>query len=153
MPFSIDVLRRTHPRAGANLANLASVAAPDPYTVVFTLIGTGPYMFKEWKKGSSIHLARNPGDHIAGKPHLDEIHWHVIPDAAARAVAFETGKVDILPGGAVGNFGVPRLTRLRGEALRRARGRIRLVFQDPFASLNPRRPVRPGRTPSDRTRA
>jgi ABC-type transport system substrate-binding protein len=33
-----------------------------------------------------------------GKPYLDEIYWHVIPDAAARAVAFETGKVDILPG-------------------------------------------------------
>jgi peptide/nickel transport system ATP-binding protein len=33
------------------------------------------------------------------------------------------------------------LTRLRGEALRQARSRIQMVFQDPFASLNPRRSV------------
>ncbi|AWN48354.1 microcin ABC transporter ATP-binding protein [Methylobacterium terrae] len=33
------------------------------------------------------------------------------------------------------------LTGLRGEALRRARSRIQMVFQDPFASLNPRRSV------------
>ncbi|MCF4124124.1 ABC transporter ATP-binding protein [Methylobacterium sp. SyP6R] len=33
------------------------------------------------------------------------------------------------------------LTGLKGEALRRARSRIQMVFQDPFASLNPRRSV------------
>ncbi|TGD97396.1 ABC transporter ATP-binding protein [Methylobacterium nonmethylotrophicum] len=33
------------------------------------------------------------------------------------------------------------LTRLKGEALRQARSRIQMVFQDPFASLNPRRSV------------
>ncbi len=133
--FSVELLRQTHARARGNLARVASVTAPDPYTVVFTLsepfgpflgifevgslpmipkhiyagtdyktnpanntpIGTGPYMFKEWKKGSYIRLVKNPNYHVAGKPYLDEIYWHVIPDAAARAVAFETGKVDILP--------------------------------------------------------
>ena len=78
-----------------------------------TPIGTGPYMFKEWQKGSFIKLVKNPNYHVKGKPHLDEIYWHVIPDAAARAVAFETGKVDILPGGSVENFDVPRLAKLK----------------------------------------
>lgn len=77
-------------------------------------IGTGPYMFKEWKKGSYIRLVKNPKYHVAGKPYLDEIYWHVIPDAAARAVAFETGKVDILPGGSVENFDIPRLSQAKG---------------------------------------
>ncbi|MFH6785386.1 MULTISPECIES: ABC transporter substrate-binding protein [Methylobacterium] len=150
--FSVDLLRQTHARARGNLARVASVTAPDPYTVVFTLsepfgpflgifevgslpmvpkhiyagtdyktnpanntpIGTGPYLFKEWKKGSYIRLTKNPNYHVAGKPYLDEIYWHVIPDAAARAVAFETGKVDILPGGSVENFDVQRLSALKG---------------------------------------
>ncbi len=77
-------------------------------------IGTGPYMFKEWKKGSYIRLVKNPNYHVAGKPYLDDIYWHVIPDAAARAVAFETGKVDILPGGSVENFDIPRLSQAKG---------------------------------------
>ena len=36
----------------------------------------------------------------------------IIPDAAARAVAYETGKVDVLPGGAVDVFDVARLSKL-----------------------------------------
>ncbi|NRQ38481.1 ATP-binding cassette domain-containing protein [Nonomuraea sp. NN258] len=34
------------------------------------------------------------------------------------------------------------LTRLRGEALRRTRRRLQMIFQDPISSLNPRRRVR-----------
>jgi peptide/nickel transport system substrate-binding protein len=148
--FSIDFLKQTHPRARANMAKVASVAAPDDATIVFTLtepfgpflgafevgslpmipkhiyegtdfktnpanntpIGTGPYLFKEWRKGAFIRLVRNPDYHVAGRPYIDEIYWHVIPDAAARAVAYETGKVDVLPGGSVENFDVARLKAL-----------------------------------------
>jgi len=78
-----------------------------------TPVGTGPFMFKEWQKGSFIRLVKNPNYYIKGKPNLDEIYWHVIPDAAARAVAFETGKVDVLPGGSAENFDVPRLSKLK----------------------------------------
>ncbi|MGY3148304.1 peptide/nickel transport system substrate-binding protein [Bradyrhizobium sp. USDA 3397] len=76
-------------------------------------IGTGPFMFKEWQKGSFIRLVKNPNYHEKGKPYLDEIYWQIIPDAAARSVAYETGKVDVLPGGSVENFDVPRLSKLK----------------------------------------
>jgi len=76
-------------------------------------IGTGPFMFKEWQKGSFIRLAKNPNYHVKGKPYIDEIYWQVIPDAAARSVAYETGKVDVLPGGSVENFDVPRISKLK----------------------------------------
>src|SRR3954454_19806089 len=66
-------------------------------------IGTGPFMFKEWQKGSFIHLVKNPNYHVKGMPYIDGIYWQIIPDAAARSVAYETGKVDVLPGGSVEN--------------------------------------------------
>jgi peptide/nickel transport system substrate-binding protein len=77
-----------------------------------TPIGTGPYKFKEWKKGSYIHLVRHEDYWIKGRPNLDEIYYQIIPDAAARAVAYETGKVDLLTGGSVDVYDVARLSKL-----------------------------------------
>lgn len=56
-------------------------------------IGTGPFVFKEYVRGSHIALDRNPNYWDAGKPYLDRIVFKVIPDAAGRAAAFETGAV------------------------------------------------------------
>jgi peptide/nickel transport system substrate-binding protein len=75
-------------------------------------IGTGPFKFAEWKKGSYIKLSKNTDYYIKGKPHLDEIYYQIIPDAASRAVAFEGGQIDVLPGGTVENFDVPRISSL-----------------------------------------
>ena len=69
-------------------------------------VGTGPFMFKEWKRGEYIKLARNPDYWKPGKPYLDELVFNVIPDAASRAVAFERGSVDVLRGGDVDNVDI-----------------------------------------------
>ncbi|WP_153769068.1 ABC transporter substrate-binding protein [Labrenzia sp. CE80] len=82
-----------------------------------TPIGTGPFKFVEWTKGSHILLTKNEDYYIDGLPYLDEIYWHIIPDAASRSVAFETGVVDILPGGSVENFDVPRLTAMENTCV------------------------------------
>ncbi len=55
---------------------------------------------------------KNEDYYLDGKPYLDEVYYRVIPDAASRAVAFETGEVDVLPGGSVENWDVQRLTEL-----------------------------------------
>jgi peptide/nickel transport system substrate-binding protein len=65
-------------------------------------IGTGPFVFKEWKKGSYLILERNPNYWEKGKPYLDRIVYNFIPDASARSIAFETGEID-----AGGPFVVP----------------------------------------------
>lgn len=75
-------------------------------------IGTGPFAFKEWKRGEYIKLARNPDYWKPGKPYLDELVFNVIPDAASRAVAFERGSVDVLRGGDVDNVDIKRLRAL-----------------------------------------
>jgi peptide/nickel transport system substrate-binding protein len=77
-----------------------------------TPIGTGPMKFAEWRKGSFVKLVRNEDYWDAGKPYLDEMYFQFIPDAAARAVAYETGRVDVLTGGAVEIFDVARLAKL-----------------------------------------
>ena len=77
-----------------------------------TPIGTGPFMLKEWKRGSYIHLVKNPNYFKPGLPYLDDIYFRVIPDAASRAVAFEQGTVDVLRGGDIENFEVKRLQKL-----------------------------------------
>jgi peptide/nickel transport system substrate-binding protein len=55
-------------------------------------VGTGPFVFKEWVRGSHITLERNPNYWDKGKPYLDRIIFKVTPDAGARAVALETGE-------------------------------------------------------------
>ncbi|WP_243457672.1 ABC transporter substrate-binding protein [Ottowia testudinis] len=79
-----------------------------------TPIGTGPFKFKEWKKGSHIVLTKNPDYWKKGQPYLDEIVFRVIPDAASRAVAFEKGDVQVLRGGDVDNVDIKRLKALPG---------------------------------------
>jgi peptide/nickel transport system substrate-binding protein len=61
----------------------------NPYNI--KPIGTGPFMFKEWQRGSYILLERNPNYYIPGLPHLDRVVWKVINDSASRAAALETG--------------------------------------------------------------
>lgn len=75
-------------------------------------IGTGPFKFAEWKKGSYIKLEKNKDYYVPGKPYLDELLYQIIPDGASRAVAFETGNVDIVPGGSLENFDIARLAQL-----------------------------------------
>ncbi|MFG1477838.1 ABC transporter substrate-binding protein [Xanthobacter sp. V4C-4] len=56
-------------------------------------VGTGPFVFKEWRKGEYVLLERNPDYWDAGKPYLDKVVFRVIPDAAARSAALEKGEV------------------------------------------------------------
>lgn len=58
-------------------------------------IGTGPYKFVEWQRGSYITLARNPDYWVKGKPEVELLIVRFVPDFGARAVAFETGELDI----------------------------------------------------------
>ncbi|TDV39072.1 peptide/nickel transport system substrate-binding protein [Paraburkholderia caballeronis] len=58
-------------------------------------IGTGPFRFVKWVRGSYIEYARNDDYWDKGKPYLDRVIVKVIEDPAARAVAFENGSVDL----------------------------------------------------------
>lgn len=74
-------------------------------------IGTGPFRFKEWKKGQYIELERNPDYWDQGKPYLDRVIFKVIPDTASRAAALETGELLYAPYDAVPFGDVARLRK------------------------------------------
>lgn len=77
-----------------------------------TPIGTGPFKLKEWVKGSHIQLVRNENYYKAGLPYLDGIIFRVIPDAASRSLALESGQVQQTQYSDVEPFEVPRLKAL-----------------------------------------
>ncbi|MFQ1064775.1 ABC transporter substrate-binding protein [Bordetella trematum] len=130
--FSYTKILANTPRTRTLMANVESVTAPDPQTVVFKLkqpysaflhafdigggailpkhlydvdtpitqnphnnapIGTGPFKFKHWERGSYIELVKNPAYWKEGRPYLDGITYRVIPDAASRRLALEQGTV------------------------------------------------------------
>jgi peptide/nickel transport system substrate-binding protein len=75
-------------------------------------IGTGPFMFKEWVRGSHIELVRNPDYYKSGLPYLDGIIFRMIPDAAGRALALETGQAHQSQFDAIEPIDVQRLAAL-----------------------------------------
>ena len=68
---------------------------PD-YDTDSTIIGTGPFIMKEWIEGTSFHLERSPNYWRDGQPYLDEVNMLIMPDAAARLAAFRSDRVQIL---------------------------------------------------------
>lgn len=57
-------------------------------------VGTGPFVLREWVKGSRIVLERNP--RYWGGPHpIRQVIYRIIPDETARIAALQSGEVDI----------------------------------------------------------
>src|SRR5688572_12828526 len=108
-------------------ANVESIEAADPHTVIFHLkrpqpsllmmlasvyspvypahvpvaefrskcVGTGPFKLKEWKKGESIELTRNPEYFVPNRPYLDGIKYVIIQERGTRFAALQAGRLDI----------------------------------------------------------
>jgi len=56
-------------------------------------IGSGPFKLVEYKSGEHVILERFDDFFIEGRPYLDKIVMRIIPDPAARAIAYENGEV------------------------------------------------------------
>ena len=59
-------------------------------------VGTGPFKFVSWSPGDRLELVKNPDYFEKGLPKLDGVTMRIIPEAAARLAAIESGAVDIL---------------------------------------------------------
>jgi peptide/nickel transport system substrate-binding protein len=58
-------------------------------------LGTGPFKFKEWKRGQSVELVRNPDYFVKGRPYLDALRYIVIVERDTRVAALQAGQVDV----------------------------------------------------------
>jgi peptide/nickel transport system substrate-binding protein len=61
-------------------------------------VGTGPFMVKEYVKGSHITYVRNPNYWEAGKPYLDSVRFNFATDANSRILALRGGSAQIMDG-------------------------------------------------------
>ena len=59
-------------------------------------VGTGPFIFSKWVKGSHVELVRNKNYFKKGLPYLDRIVVQFLPDEAGRLAAFENGDIDMI---------------------------------------------------------
>jgi peptide/nickel transport system substrate-binding protein len=58
-------------------------------------IGTGPFKFVEYVKGSHVVLEAN-NDYFKGKPCINRVTFQIIPDPTAALQAFLAGQGDVL---------------------------------------------------------
>ena len=56
-------------------------------------VGTGPFKFDTWNKGTDIQIVRND-DYYGDKPYLDRVIYTVIPDATTAYQAWLNNEVD-----------------------------------------------------------
>ncbi|SDU80953.1 peptide/nickel transport system substrate-binding protein [Microlunatus sagamiharensis] len=85
----------------ADLANFNNAVLPKDYAgkshddFYKAPIGTGPFVWDHWNKGTEIQLKKNPTYWDAGKPALDSVTWKVVPDDNSRNVQIQGGQAQI----------------------------------------------------------
>jgi peptide/nickel transport system substrate-binding protein len=57
-------------------------------------VGTGPFVFKEWVRGSRIEVTKNPSYWDKGKPYLDRIVFRDIAGSIVGAQRLISGEID-----------------------------------------------------------
>ena len=57
-------------------------------------VGTGPFIFKEWVRGSHVRLERNPDYWEEGLPYLDKINYEDIAGSVVGIQRLATGELD-----------------------------------------------------------
>ena len=91
-------LKRPQPSLVAMLASGYSPVIPAHVAIAehrSRCIGTGPFKFKEWKRGQSVELVRNPDYFVKGRPYLDGVRYTVIVERGTRVAALQANQIDV----------------------------------------------------------
>jgi peptide/nickel transport system substrate-binding protein len=58
-------------------------------------LGTGPFKFKEWRRGEFVELVRNPDYFVKGRPYLDAIRYVIVAERGTRVAALQSAQADV----------------------------------------------------------
>lgn len=78
------------------------------------LIGTGPYVWGEYKPGEYFLLKKNPSYWQPDLPQIDELVFRVLPDRAAAANSLEAGEIQLAAFSAVPLVDLERIGAVEG---------------------------------------
>ena len=59
-------------------------------------LGTGPYMLKDWQKGSALSLVKNPYYYKSGYPKTANLKFSVVTDDNTRLMQLQSGQIDVM---------------------------------------------------------
>jgi peptide/nickel transport system substrate-binding protein len=107
-------------------------------------VGTGPFIFKDWKPGERVVLERNPNYFKKGLPYLDGIEFHIMRDPLAAVTALRTAAIDLVTRVTVRN--VPIVEKVPGIVLRTGPDRAPVIAlvnmrHKPFDDLRVRKAI------------
>src|SRR5262244_2459053 len=57
-------------------------------------VGTGPFKFKEWRRGEFVEYVKNPDYFVKGRPYLDGLKYLIIAERGTRTAALQAGRLD-----------------------------------------------------------
>ncbi len=77
-----------------------------------TCVGTGPFKFKEYVRGQTIELVRNPDYFVPNRPYLDGLKYLIITERGTRLAALQTGRLDA--------FSPLDMTKVTAETVKKA---------------------------------
>lgn len=119
-----------HLYEGTNLVDNPRNSAP---------IGTGPFRFVNWDRGSHVMLERNPDYWDAGKPTVERLIIRTVPDSAARAAGLEAEEIDVGGGSPVPPGDARRLEQLPHLVI--PKGGDEAIGSQAWLEFNLRRPL------------
>jgi peptide/nickel transport system substrate-binding protein len=94
-------LSRPHSVLHGMLAQVPIISSSKPYlpseTWASTMMGTGPFKFVRWERGSQVILERNDDYFVDGLPYLDGVVMRTVSEDSARIVNITGGNSDIMP--------------------------------------------------------
>ncbi|MGN1209423.1 MAG: glutathione ABC transporter substrate-binding protein GsiB [Duodenibacillus sp.] len=88
-PFSAFINQLGHPSAAMISPK---TLAKGKQEAAFHPVGTGPFVFQEWKQTDYMKVTKNPNYWRKGYPKVDSITWIPVVENATRAAMIQTGE-------------------------------------------------------------